>query len=209
LRGALVAIGATSFKILPQLIWRCFSTDSHHPLAWPIKEGNKAYGEPNFGLLRKIGTFHSDRSRYIRQLVTPLGGVVFLRPPSFGKTSFLSMLEHYHDVRFKDRFDELFEGMDIHRDDTRDAMWQGYYHVLSIKLPVGLGENTYTTFGDCINDSVTSFLDGHPDVLQASDYDKAVDFINERMRLGGTLMMLVDEYDRAGVRRGFARRGEV
>jgi hypothetical protein len=84
-------------------------------------------------------------------------------------------------VRFKDRFDELFAGMDIHRDDTRDKTRQG------------------------------SFPDGHPDVLQASDYDKAVDSIHKRnflssltrvnqvvsMRLGGTLMVLVDEYDRA------------
>jgi hypothetical protein len=180
-RGGFTAIAAAVRRLAAQratpFFPRCFSTDTHRPLAWPIKEGAKAYGEANFAKLRKIGAFYSDRSRYIHQLDSNRG-VVFLRPPRFGKTSFLSMLEYYHDVRFKDRFDELFVGMDIHRDDTRDKTRQGSFHLLSIKLPASLGENTYTTFGDCIN------------ILSPISWMAT-------LMCCRPLMVLVDEYDRA------------
>jgi hypothetical protein len=189
---------------------RFLSTSSHRPLAWPVKEGAEAYGEPNFAELRKIGAFHSDRSRYIR-LLDRKRGVVFLRPPRFGKTALLSMLEHYYDVNFKDRFDELFAGMDIHRDDTRDKTRQGGFYVLKVTLPASLGENAYVSFGDRVNGNISAFLSAHPDVMQAYRNDPPLDFINRlnfvdsltrlnevvSIRLGGTLMVLVDEYDRA------------
>jgi hypothetical protein len=183
---------------------------SYHPLALPVQEGALAYGQQNFDTLRRTGAFHSDRSRFIRQL-DKTQGVVFLRPPRFGKTVFLSMLERYYDIRFEDRFDEFFGGMDIHRDDTRDKTRQGGSHVLHIALLGFLGNNADAEFRGCVNSAITTFLRYHPDVLHASDYDKAVDFINKDSfvgslkrvnevvgaRLGGRLVVLVDEYDRA------------
>jgi hypothetical protein len=46
---------------------------------------------------------------------------VFLRPRRFGKSTLVSMLEHYYDIEHKDRFDELFGGLWVHEHPTRSA----------------------------------------------------------------------------------------
>ena len=46
-----------------------------------------------------------------RLLSDPYQTLLFPRPRRFGKTTFLSLLEHYYDVARKDRFEELFSGL--------------------------------------------------------------------------------------------------
>ena len=46
---------------------------------------------------------------------------VFLRPKRFGKSLWVSMLEHYYDVRFKDQFEEFFGKTEIGRNPTPRA----------------------------------------------------------------------------------------
>ena len=69
--------------------------------AWPVRAGSRAYGMPNFATLRERGAFFADHSRFL-PLLDELHQVVFLRPPRFGKTLWLSVMEHYYDVRFKE-----------------------------------------------------------------------------------------------------------
>ena len=78
------------------------------------------YAVMNYRELINEDFFFVDHTRYLRELEkykTP----VFLRPKRFGKSLWVSMLEHYYDVRFKDQFRELFGKTDIGRNPTPRA----------------------------------------------------------------------------------------
>ena len=65
------------------------------------------YGVADYAQLRKANAWFIDRTAKIRDLEATRY-VVFLRPRRFGKSLLVSLLEYYYDVKFKDRFDELF-----------------------------------------------------------------------------------------------------
>ena len=58
-----------------------------------------------------------DKTRFVRELENERH-VFFLRPRRFGKTCWLSVLEHYYDRTRKDGFEALFAGTDIGREPT-------------------------------------------------------------------------------------------
>ena len=55
--------------------------------------------------------------------------VVFLRPRRFGKSTLMSMLEHYYDIARRDRWDALFGGLWVHEHPTPE---RGAYLVLTL-----------------------------------------------------------------------------
>ncbi len=66
------------------------------------------YGMSDFGRIREEGFFYADKTRFIPVLEDGYQYLVFLRPRRFGKSTLVSMLEHYYDVGRKGRFDALF-----------------------------------------------------------------------------------------------------
>ena len=52
-------------------------------------------------------TYFVDKTHYIG-LLEQIENPVFLRPKRFGKSLWCSILEHYYDLKYADRFDELF-----------------------------------------------------------------------------------------------------
>src|SRR5262245_29503378 len=86
------------------------------------------YGTCNFEQIRTEGFFYADKTRFIPALEDYYRHVVFLRPRRFGKSTFVSMLEHYYDLAKKDQFEKLFRGLAIHEHPTAE---QGRYLVLS------------------------------------------------------------------------------
>lgn len=67
------------------------------------------YGISNFEKLATEDYYFVDRTKYIEKLEN-LGEtcIVFLRPRRFGKSLFISMLEHYYDLKRKNDFERLF-----------------------------------------------------------------------------------------------------
>ena len=68
------------------------------------------YGNANYSKIKQNNKFYFvDKTDYIKELEN-LGSefLFFLRPRRFGKSLWLSILEHYYDVNKKDRFEELF-----------------------------------------------------------------------------------------------------
>jgi hypothetical protein len=64
-----------------------------------------AYGVQNFEDVRIGDVFYADRTQFLRE-VNPdnrLRSFHFFRPPRFGKSLFLSVIQHYFDVSFKDK----------------------------------------------------------------------------------------------------------
>ena len=65
------------------------------------------YGVADYAQIRKKNGWFIDRTAKIRDLEAT-AYAMFLRPRRFGKSLFVSLLEYYYDLKFKDRFDELF-----------------------------------------------------------------------------------------------------
>jgi hypothetical protein len=79
------------------------------------------YGRSDFGEIRRRGMFYADKTPFLPVLESDEAGysyLLFLRPRRFGKSTLLSMFEHYYSVDRKERFDELFTGLWIHEHPT-------------------------------------------------------------------------------------------
>ena len=75
------------------------------------------YGETNFKTIRLERALWVDKTRFLHQLEAERY-VVLIRPRRFGKTSWVSVLEHYYDRTKVDDFDAVFAGTDIGRQPT-------------------------------------------------------------------------------------------
>ena len=87
------------------------------------------YGICNFDTIRSEGFFYADKTPFLPVLEAAYRHLVFLRPRRFGKSTLVSMLEHYYDLGRRDRFDALFGGLWIHDHPTAE---QGAYLVLTL-----------------------------------------------------------------------------
>jgi hypothetical protein len=73
-----------------------------------------AYGNADFDEIRRTQCFYVDKTPFLPLLESPTFGgksLVFLRPRRFGKSSLVSMMQHYYDISLSDRYDELFRGL--------------------------------------------------------------------------------------------------
>jgi hypothetical protein len=78
------------------------------------------YGVSDFGQIRDNGFFYADKTSFLPVLERGYRHLVFLRPRRFGKSTLVSMLEHYYDLGRKDRWDALFGGLWIHDHPTSE-----------------------------------------------------------------------------------------
>jgi hypothetical protein len=77
------------------------------------------YGESNFKKIITQGFLYIDKTEYIEILEENGSYNILLRPRRFGKSLFVSTLWHYYDIRFKDEFEALFNGLAAGRKPTR------------------------------------------------------------------------------------------
>lgn len=66
------------------------------------------YGLTDFPRIIRENYYYVDKTRYIELIERMPSFLFLLRPRRFGKSLFLTMLETYYDVRYADRFEELF-----------------------------------------------------------------------------------------------------
>ena len=78
------------------------------------------YGIGNYGMLKEENYYFVDKTPFIEKLENSNSRYIFfLRPRRFGKSLFISMLEHYYDVNQKDKFDILFGDTYIGKNPTK------------------------------------------------------------------------------------------
>ena len=75
------------------------------------------YGLADFRSIRREGYLYVDKTRFLRELERTRF-TVFIRPRRFGKSCWISVLEHYYDRRFAGEFDALFGGLHIGENPT-------------------------------------------------------------------------------------------
>ncbi len=168
------------------------------------------YGESNFVTVIKDGYFYQDRTAYIRDLETLPKFLYYLRPRRFGKSLFVSMLQHYYGMEHRAKFDLLFGKLNIGKKPTPLA---NQYMVLSFefsRIQTNTPENTINGFLSNVREGVGLFLNQyktffptsiHKEVLaenQPNEMLKKLFFhynlIKQEKELP-KIYLLIDEYD--------------
>ena len=126
------------------------------------------YAVMNYRELVKENYFFVDHTRYLLELEkykTP----VFLRPKRFGKSLWVSLLEHYYDVRFKDEFEMLFGKTDVGRNPTP---LKNSFLVFSLDfsaITLGTLDEIETCFDFAVRTAAVVFCAEHKDLAQWPD----------------------------------------
>ncbi len=169
------------------------------------------YGISNFAALRQGQYFYIDKTSFIPRLEPDelnASYILFLRPRRFGKSTLLSMLEHYYDLSCKDQFDELFNGLWIHQNPTAR---RNSFLVLTVDFSQvttdGGVETLRNSFVAAVKNAVNDFLmryrDRFPDFAylhtQLDSFDDSPSLMGRLLAtvrgLKQKLYLLVDEYD--------------
>jgi len=166
------------------------------------------YGLTNFESIRTEGYLYVDKTRFIEMLEKEESKYHFLiRPRKFGKTLFTSVLEHYYDLRFVGRFEELFGNLYIGQHPT---LLKNSYFVLMFNFS-GLDSSDVDgfkrSFTSAIKNSIIDFITAHRFVLENCQElkEKLDSFFDVRGYLnfsfdiistyGKKAYIIIDEYD--------------
>ena len=168
------------------------------------------YGESNFTTVIADDYFYQDRTAYIRELEAAPKFVYYLRPRRFGKSLFVSMLEHYYGLEHQPQFNTLFGALDIGKNPTPLA---NQYMILKFEfsgIQTNTPENTEAGFLKNVRDSVGIFLTQYSHIfpsdiydaimqnIQPSDIIKDLFFHYKKIRITQKIpkiYLLIDEYD--------------
>lgn len=117
------------------------------------------YGVSNFAKIATKPYMFVDKTPYLEKLEEQNENYVsFLRPRRFGKSLFISLLEYYYDIVYKDRFQQLFGKYYIGKNSTPLA---SSYRVLSFNfsgIDTASAENSYLGFYKAVAFCVESFI---------------------------------------------------
>ena len=161
------------------------------------------YGLADFRRIRREGYLYVDKTRFLRPL-EEVDFAVFIRPRRFGKSCWISLLEHYYDRRFSGEFDALFAGTEI---GSRPTEERHRYMVLrfnfsAFKIALDTLEGEFESYCHTV---LRDALVCHPDLFQAADRERILSApsVNGKLtelfafarRHGIRLYGLIDEYD--------------
>ncbi|MCP4136274.1 MAG: AAA family ATPase [bacterium] len=167
------------------------------------------YGISNYELLKSENYYFVDKTRYIEKLESQGSQYLFfLRPRRFGKTLFISLLEHYYDINMKERFEELFKDTYIGKNPTR---LKSSYPILRFNLSFvksnGPIEEIEVSFRLHVLNCIELFLGKYKHLKNIQDIDfeelKAIKdagdilkhFLTKLQLLKVRFYLLIDEYD--------------
>ena len=161
------------------------------------------YGMADFGAIRRDGFLYVDKTRFLRDLEDERH-VFLLRPRRFGKSCWVSILQHYYDRTRQDGFEALFGGLDIGREPTVN---RSQYAILRLNFSA-FGKELSTLREDfeahCdtwLRGMLRANADLFPDELARGILAQAT--IGRRLNelfacageIGVRLYLLIDEYD--------------
>jgi uncharacterized protein YlbG (UPF0298 family) len=166
------------------------------------------YGISDFNDIRTEHFFYVDKTMYIEKLERLNSKYLFfIRPRRFGKSLFLSMLEHYYDLNKKDDFERLFGDLYIGKHPTER---RNNYFILYLDFS-GLDTSDSSllkrSFQKRFRGTVIRFLDKYSDHLkniselknkirQSEDIVSAWEILFEAVAQSGTkIYLIIDEYD--------------
>ncbi|MDQ5766968.1 AAA family ATPase [Thiothrix subterranea] len=160
------------------------------------------YGESNFKTVISGGYVYVDKTATITQLEEAGKYLFLLRPRRFGKSLFLSMLEYYYDMAYRDEFDTLFGRLAIGQNPTP---LRNSYQVLFMDFSGIDTDAGHDAILQRINDKLDTYLlsfllrYGHATEIQTKVTEKnspaaKMEYFMDAMS-GQKLLLLIDEYD--------------
>lgn len=166
------------------------------------------YGLSNFEKIREQGYFFVDRTSFVRTLEElDTHYLFFLRPRRFGKSLWVSILEHYYGLCWAPQFEMLFGGLEIGRKPTPGA---NQYLVLKFDFS-GIDSSDMdlmqTGFLRQVKTGAERFMQNYADRFDASDKKRilsapdAAAVLSELFRVREAkapehrIYLLIDEYD--------------
>ena len=161
-------------------------------------------GINDFGQVRRENLYYVDKTMYIDKIEKDSHFMLIVRPRRFGKSLFLSMLEHYYDIKEKDNFDTLFSGLYVHEHPTK---WRNYYQVLTLDFSQVAGESEHLEerFYTYLALRTEVFAKKYEDMYYPGFYDEIksekysplrINKIADAAKLKGYhLYLILDEYD--------------
>jgi len=165
------------------------------------------YGLANYELLVEQNCYYVDKTMFLPAVETAGNYLFFIRPRRFGKSLFLSVMQAYYDVYYKDRFEELFKGTWIYDHPTAE---RGTYLVLKFNFSVidPKLEKFEESFLLYLKEQGNAFLSRYKTLLDV-DYKPALEEIRKMnsssdilrrlinlCNMGGRqVYVIIDEYD--------------
>ena len=161
------------------------------------------YGVSDYSEIRKANAWFVDRTAKIRDL-EKVRYAIFLRPRRFGKSLLCAILEAYYDVRYADRFEDLFGGTAIGANptDERNKYFVLRFDFSAVSKDVSNVQEDFDykaslqcdTFANKYREELGEKLVG--EILSAPDCGKKLAHIIAGLK--GTknkLYVIIDEYD--------------
>ena len=136
-----------------------------------MKPKKITYGQCNFYKIRTENYAYVDKTRFIEQIENEANSYHFLiRPRKFGKSLFLSMLRHYYDVCYTDKFDVLFGDLYIGKNPTPKRNTCFVIKFSFSGLDTSSVAKFETSFAAAIRSSIDFFLVNHKTLIK--DYEE-------------------------------------
>ena len=170
----------------------------------PANRKRLPYGMMNFEDIRLENYYYVDKTAFIPMIEQADRFFFFIRPRRFGKILTLNLLQHYYDVRAKDKFDTLFGDLYIGQHPTHD---RNSYLVLKLNFSGIIGElNNYRQGLDAHCQTMFDyFCDIYADYLpqgikeKLDEKDGAVEQLEylytECQKTNQKIYLFIDEYD--------------
>ena len=162
------------------------------------------YGMMNFEDIRLDNYYYVDKTSFIPLIEQSDRFFFFIRPRRFGKSLTLNMLQHYYDVRTKDKFDSLFGDLYIGKHPTKD---RNSYLVIKLNFSGITGElhNYRKSLDEHCRIVFDYFCDVYADYLPEGIKEKMAEKdgvvrqfeyrFTECARVNQKIYLFIDEYD--------------
>ena len=168
------------------------------------------YGISSYEKIKADNYYYIDKTKYI-EIIENYGSTYhfFLRPRRFGKSLFISMLQHYYDIKAEDQFNELFGDTYIGKNPTplRNTFPVLRFNFSMVKT-FGKIEDIELSFSQYIFDSLRNFVNRYNDLFHLSEiivndllttYSGNTDVIRSLFMLLSEqrikVYVIIDEYD--------------
>jgi hypothetical protein len=163
------------------------------------------YGISNLEKIVTEDYFFVDKTHFIEKIeLTGESYTAFLRPRRFGKSLFLSMLEHYYDINKKEKFDKIFSKTYIGQHPTPLA---NSFRILKFDfsgIDTRTAESTYNGFVFSVKSTVLSFCMQYEtfsefslnQIKEAKTAEQVIkNFFEFYPKNTPQICLLIDEYD--------------
>ena len=162
------------------------------------------YGISDFKQLRAENKYYIDKTMYLPVMEDTDNFLFLIRPRRFGKSIFLSMLRAYYDIKERDNFQPLFEGLWIADHPTEN---RGRFQILYLDFSAvgGTSDVLEHNFEEYCCNALDFFARDYAqyypaeflgEVLTRKGYRNKLNFIRESAkRSGAQLYLIIDEYD--------------